>query len=125
MKHGDISAASAPIVGVRFEAIVRNFTNNTPNQKGVAYLESLLNLDCSILLLTLMDRRKALAFCYKWNVPYQKLVQIDSVLEIPQLLQAHKAQIYWDTNSKVIENVRSSGPIQINAKLWEESLGHS
>lgn len=124
MKHGDLSKETVPAVAVRWEYVVWDPTGGKPNLVGKAHLEKLFNNECEVILFTTGDERKAKASAYKWNLSYSKLIGVDSVLEIPLLAQAHQIIAYWDVDSRVLDNVRSSGPNQIEIFKWEQN-GHT
>lgn len=124
MRHGDLSKAMVPSIAVRWEYVVWDPTGGKPNLVGKAHLEKLYNNELLVILITSADERKAKAKCYKWNIPYSKLLGVDSVLEIPEIAQAHKIIAYWDVDQRVLDNVKSSGPAQIETFKWEQN-GHT
>lgn len=120
MRGGDLTSQLAPAVGVIFEEIVRDFTTGKPNPPGKAFLESLVNKNFNIYLLTLMDERKTRAFCFKWAIPYTNVIQCDSVLEVPEVCWAHHLSVFYSTNERLLESVRSRGNPRCEAKKWEQ-----
>lgn len=119
MLNGDLSNNIGQVVAVKFEAVVYNF--GKVNKPGKAYLEDLLYQgDKNILLITQMPERKVMAWCYKWAVPYSNVIQVDSVLEIPEITLAHHVSIYYDTDDRVLEQVRSRGKTRTLAIQWTQ-----
>lgn len=104
MRYGDLSSEAAPKVAVRLEAVVYNF--GKVNLEGKAFLESTADKGFNVLLLTLLDFRKMMAWCYKWGIPYTQIIEADSTLEIPDLLKNHHVVAYFDTDDRLLSEVR-------------------
>lgn len=118
MRSGDLSNELGYIVGIRYEAVLYNF--GKVNQPGKAFLENLFQTSCNIYLLTLLDERKAKAWCYKWGCPYTQLIQAESLLEIPEICVANKMLAYYDTDDRVLEAVRARGNPRTEAIKWNQ-----
>lgn len=123
MKGGQLSNKLAPGVGIFFEQVVYNF--GKLNEPGKAFLEHLISIDCNIYLFTLLSHRKVAAWCFKWAVPYTGIIEADSILELPQLSQAHHLSVFFATDDRLLEAVRSRGNPQIEAKKWEQNEQYS
>lgn len=118
MLGGDISNETAPGVGVRFERIIRTQQGRL-NRSAKAYLQSLVQLDVNIHIITTGDSRKCMAFCAKWAVPYSKVIAAESDLEIPDIVNENVFIYYYDVDKNLLSNVnsRSRGS---EAKLWTQ-----
>lgn len=123
MIKGDLSNELATKVAIRFEAVIYNF--GKVNKEGEAFVESCMNKGFNVLLVTLLPERKAMAWCYKWCVPYTQLVQASSTLEIPEILHYHHVVAYFDTDERLLAEVAMRGNPQIEAMKWEQTGGFS
>lgn len=122
MRNGDLSNEIAPSMGLRFEGCIKTAEGKL-NKTAKAYLGQLgRNVDVNIIVITTGDRRKALSFLVKWTVPYTRVVQADSLLEIPDIVRENDMIEYWDMDREIVQNVNSRGSGKINSKLWTSVL---
>lgn len=117
MKFGDLSNELAPGLGFRFERVLKTKEGKL-NRAAKAYIESVGRLDVNVYIITTGDERKARLFLYKWGVVYYRLIQADSLLEIPDICNENKLLTYYDTDVNVLQNVRARGRERVEAKLW-------
>lgn len=117
MKGGDLSNEVAPTLAIRFERVLRTEEGKL-NRSAKAYLQSLRNIDINVVIITTKDSRKAAAFCYKWGIPYQRIVECDSTLEIPQVCREMDVLTYYDFDIEILQNVNSRGHGKIDVREW-------
>lgn len=122
MRGGELSNYTAPAVGVRFEWIIYNA--GKLNQPGKAFMESLMSKEVNAYIFTMLGERKAMAFCYKWHVPYSTIFGCESTLEIAELCVAHKMLVYYDTDDRLLELVAGRGTVQTSTIKWEQPVGY-
>lgn len=115
MRGGDLSNEPARGIGFRFEGVLK--AEQKLNKAAKAYLESVGSLNVNRIIITLEEARKAMAFCYKWSIPYYKVIQVESEFEIVEVCNEHKLLYYYDADRSVVENVniRSRG---VKAVQW-------
>lgn len=119
MKHGDLSNEIAPGVGIRFENIIKT-EEGVLNKAAKSYLEVLSGVDVMIYVLTTGEERKTMAFLYKWAVPYNKVLAVDSLFEIADVCREQKFISYYDVDRDVLHNVRSRGQQRTAAEYWDQ-----
>lgn len=118
MKFGDLSNDLAPIVGFRFEKVIKK-SDGKLNKQVKSYMQDvLLKTGCNLYILTTGDRKKALSFCVKYNIPWTQVIEIDSVLEIPEVCIENKMIVYYDNDGEVVYNVNSRGKERVTAQAW-------
>lgn len=118
MRGGDLSNEVAPTIGMRFERVLRTEEGRL-NRSAKAYLESLSRgLGVNVCILTTGDHRKARAFCYKWSIPYNEIVECESTLEIPDVCREKDLLTYYDYDVHILQNVNSRGYGKVDAKQW-------
>lgn len=122
MRFGDISNERAAGMGIRFELIVRG-QDGSLNKQGKGFLERLASSEFNIYVITTGDKRKTLAYLAKWNVPYNYVLDAETLFEIADLCIEHKLIQYYDTDTHVVSNVISRGKQRTEGVLWtlEES----
>lgn len=117
MLNGDIGNELAPSVGCRFERVIRTEEGKL-NRSAKAYLETIGRTISNVYLITTGDRRKCMAFCIKWAVPYFQVIECQSTLEIADVVREHDMLYYYDMDVPVLQNVNSRGAGKVEAKLW-------
>lgn len=120
MRGGELSNELGTTLGIRFENVVYDF--GKVNQPGKAFLEHLQSTNINVYLVTLLEERKAHAWCYKWGIVYQRVIQADSTLEIPDIAVANKFLVYYDTDDRILEAVSARGNPQTKAVKWQQPL---
>ena len=116
MRLGDLDNSIAPAVAFRFENVI--YLYGQIDQGARAALEyNMFQRDCNVYILTLMSQRKVMAKCLKWAVPYTRVIQVDSALEIPEICKVHRILEYYDRDEKILENVGTTG-FQTKATKW-------
>lgn len=116
MRAGDLDNTAAPAVGFRFEEVVYLYGKIDAGAR--AQLEyNLFTRDYNVYLISLLPERKVAAKCFKWNVPYTRVIHVDSLLEIPEVCKAHRMLEYFDRDEKVLENVGMTG-FQTKGTKW-------
>lgn len=117
MRSGDISNEPASAVGMRFERVIKTEEGKL-NRSAKAHLQYLGRLNINRYVITTGDSRKAIAFLYKWDVPYFRVISADSTLEIPEIVREHDMLAYYDADREIVNNVNSRGHGKVDAKLW-------
>lgn len=118
MRAGDISNEVAPAVGIRFERVIRTEEGKL-NRAAKAWIQAIIGeLDCNVYIITTADERKARSFLYKWNVPYTRVIEAVSTLEIPDITRENELLTYHDIDLDILQNVRARGAKQTEAKQW-------
>lgn len=126
LKGGNLSNKAGYSIGIRFEGVVQIGLEKKKNPHAIAYIEYLFNQgDINVFLITLGDERKAMSFCYKWGIPYTRIIKADSYLEIPDICLAHNLITYYDIDTNILEQVGNRGKLRTKAEKWispEDSL---
>lgn len=117
MKDGDLSNEIAPIVGIRFERVLKTEEGKL-NKKAKGFIESFMNLDVNVYILTMTDSRKTMAFLTKWAVPYNKVISVDSPFEVADVVREHDMLYYYDVDRDVLQNVNSRGGGKVKVQQW-------
>lgn len=118
MKFGDLSNKLAPIIGFRFENVIRKEDGKLNTAASAFIQDRVLATGCNVYIITSGERRKALAFCVKYNVQWTQVIEVDSILEIPEVCIANKMLIYYDTNKEVLYNINARGKDRVKAQEW-------
>lgn len=120
MRQGDLSQDLAPAVGFRFERLIRTEQGKL-NKAVKGFIQNVLGrLDSNVYIITTEDERKAIAFCVKWGVPYTRVIQADSLLEIPDICIENHLVSYYDYDTHVLQNVRARGKERTDAIQWTQ-----
>lgn len=106
MRGGNLSNDVARGIGVRFEGVLKTQSGGFSTE-GKRYLESVGSLEINRFIITTGSERKAMAFCYKWSIPYFRVIEASSDLEIANICNEHAFLFYYDVDRRVIENVNS------------------
>lgn len=118
MRGGNISNDVAPAIGFRFERLIKTEEGKL-NRHVKGYIEQVLgDLDLNVYIITTNGQRKALSFCYKWGIPYTRIIQADSVLEIPDIANENTLLTYYDLDLDVVQNVNSRARKEVKAEQW-------
>lgn len=117
MKLGDLSNEVAPAVGIRFEHVIRTGDGKL-NRSAKAFLETLLRMDSNVYIITTGPERKAMSFLFKWAVPYTRVIEAESLIEIPLICNEHALLTYYDVDNDILQNVRARGKERTKAALW-------
>lgn len=118
MRGGNISNDIAPAIGFRFERLIKTEEGKL-NRHVKGYIEQVIgDLDLNVYIITTNGQRKALSFCYKWGIPYTRIIQADSLLEIPEIVNENSLLTYYDLDLDVVQNVNSRGRKGVKAELW-------
>lgn len=117
MRGGDLSNDMAPYVAFSFDRVVKRPDGKLdPRAKGL--LLQFMESDKNVLLITEEDKRKCMAFCMKWGVPWNQVIEVDSVFEIPDVCREIDVLWYWDTSDKILSSVRARGGLQVKVERW-------
>lgn len=119
MRNGDLSNEIAPTVGMRFERVIKTGEGKL-NRSAKAYLQSINRLDINVVIITTGADRLAAAFCYKWGVPYFRVVPAESPLEIPDIVREMNMMTYYDLDTDILQNVNSRGGGKVEVKQWTQ-----
>lgn len=121
MRGGDLSNELAPIVGMRFEGVVKTGGGKL-NRAAKAFAQNLvMNAGYNIYIITTGNHRKALMFCVKWGFPWTQVLEADSVLEIPDICIENELRSYYDVDDQVLSNVRGRGKERVQAEQWTQA----
>lgn len=119
MKYGDLSREAAASIGVRFEGVIKTQEGKL-NRAAKSFLERLEQLDVMLYVITSGDYRKCLAFLVKWNVPYNKVISVDSLFEIADVCREQEFISYYDADKDIVYNVKSRGKERVAAEIWDK-----
>lgn len=120
MKGGDLSADPAPGIGVRFELVLKTQEGRL-NRAGKSFLFDLWrDLDINVYIYTTGDRRKAMAFCLKWGIPYTQVIDVETTLEIPLLCMEAQLSTYYDADKDILANVTARAGHITKAELFDK-----
>ncbi len=82
MRDGDLSNELAATIGMRFDRVIKTEEGKL-NRSAKAYLLSINRLDVNCVLITTGSDRLAASFCFKWGVPYFRIVQATHLSKFP------------------------------------------
>jgi hypothetical protein len=108
MRAGDLDNRIGASVGFRVEECLLQYGKIDAGAR--AHIEhAMFTRGQNLYLITLLPERSVQAKCYKWGVPYTKVFQVDSVLEIPELCRVHSMLEYYDRDVRVLESIGNVG----------------
>lgn len=118
MKGGDLSNDLAPIVAIRFERLIKTEEGKL-NKHMKGFIQKLIGrLDVNVYIITTGNARKCLAFLVKWGVPFSRVLQADSTLEVPDIVNENYVITYYDVDTDMIQNVNSRARKGVKAIQW-------
>lgn len=115
MEKGNLSNIPAKSIGIRFEGVIKKSSGELDREARV--LAEQTSWDKNVFILTTGDSRKVHSFCYKYNIPCTKILEVNT-LEIPQICQLHEFITYYDADRRVIEQVGLQGKVRTKGVLW-------
>lgn len=118
MLGGDLDNTLAPSIGIRFERVIKTEEGKL-NKAAKGFLESLdVWSRANFYIITTAETRKCLAFLVKWRVPYNKVIGVESSLEIPDVARENDFIVYYDLDKDVLQNINTRGNKKTKGELW-------
>lgn len=117
MKGGDLSNELAPPTGIRFERLIKTEEGKL-NRPLKGFIQNIARLDTNILIITTGNERLAVSFLVKWGIPYGRVIEAVSTLEIPDIVNETGMLTYYDIDVDVIQNVNSRARKGVRAQQW-------
>lgn len=119
MRGGDLSNEIAPAIAMRFERVIKTEEGKL-NKAAKAYLQTIHRIDVNVYIITTGPERKAIAFLMKWGVPYFRVIECTSTLEIADVCREMDVLTYYDYDVELLNNINSRGHGKIEAKQWTQ-----
>ena len=116
MRLGDLDNTVAPAVAFRFENVLYMY-GKVDRSARAEVQKNMFQRNCNVYLITMLEERKVQAKCFKWAIPYTRVIQVESALEIPEICSIHRVLEYYDRDEKVLENIGTTG-FQTKAIKW-------